>query len=328
MDVDQGGNMKVVDGGDTRVRKSDADWSALTSGREPRRREQLRRSQGPGYEPFGECRNSQGTVPTDKLFTGQRLDETGLYFYNARYYDPAIGRFISPDFLIQSPADPQTLNRYSYVANNPLRYADSTGNWFEFAGSEKERLRMYETLMLLYHNTATHDLVVDLMTDENKVVTLQFGGSYGGAGGQTLPTDYAAAVVDTIFGASVNIDWTITIDQGATAADVAPLLAHELSHAAESRLSDSVQEEVIAYQFADKVSGNPGPFSGLDPDKRADLVTAQDRLGNLPPPLYDALHLYPASNRWEDLYYASDQALNTMMPYKTPGDPWYMDFFS
>jgi RHS repeat-associated protein len=38
-----------------------------------------------------------GSVPTGKQFTGQRLDDTGLYYYNARYYDPLIGRFISAD---------------------------------------------------------------------------------------------------------------------------------------------------------------------------------------------------------------------------------------
>jgi RHS repeat-associated protein len=34
-------------------------------------------------------------VPTDKKFTGQRLDGTGLYYYEARYYDPTIGMFAS-----------------------------------------------------------------------------------------------------------------------------------------------------------------------------------------------------------------------------------------
>jgi hypothetical protein len=45
------------------------------------------------YLPFGQT--LAGSVDTDKLFTGQRLDLTGLYYYGARYYDPTIGRFIN-----------------------------------------------------------------------------------------------------------------------------------------------------------------------------------------------------------------------------------------
>jgi RHS repeat-associated protein len=78
--------------------------------------------------PFGECRNSTGTLPTDKKFTGQRLDNTGLYYYNARYYDPGIGRFISADTIVSDPSNPQSLNRYSYCLNNPLKYIDPTGH--------------------------------------------------------------------------------------------------------------------------------------------------------------------------------------------------------
>ena len=55
-----------------------------------------------------------GDVPTDIKFTGQRLDDTGLYYYNARYYDANIGRFISADTIIPNPANPQSFNRYSY----------------------------------------------------------------------------------------------------------------------------------------------------------------------------------------------------------------------
>jgi RHS repeat-associated protein len=78
------------------------------------------------YTPFGETR--AGDVPTDKLFTGQRLDSTGLYYYGARYYDPTIGRFISADTIVPSPANPQSYNRYSYVLNNPLKYVDPSGH--------------------------------------------------------------------------------------------------------------------------------------------------------------------------------------------------------
>jgi RHS repeat-associated protein len=79
------------------------------------------------YLPFGSCRNSPD-LPTDKLFTGQRLDATGLYYYNARYYDATIGRFISADTVIPNPSNPQSFNRYSYCRNNPLKYVDPTGN--------------------------------------------------------------------------------------------------------------------------------------------------------------------------------------------------------
>ncbi len=78
------------------------------------------------YTPFGAARSFSGTLPAQK-FTGQRLDDVGLYYYGARYYDPEIGRFISPDTIVPKLKNPQALNRYSYVTNNPLKYTDPTG---------------------------------------------------------------------------------------------------------------------------------------------------------------------------------------------------------
>jgi len=46
---------------------------------------------------------------------------------NGRVYDPQIGRFMSADPIVQDPTDTQSLNRYSYVSNNPLSYTDPTG---------------------------------------------------------------------------------------------------------------------------------------------------------------------------------------------------------
>jgi len=51
-----------------------------------------------------------------------------LLFYNARWYDPVIGRFISADTIVPQPGNPQSLNRYSYTANNPLRFVDPSGH--------------------------------------------------------------------------------------------------------------------------------------------------------------------------------------------------------
>jgi RHS repeat-associated protein len=66
-------------------------------------------------------------------YTGQIFDdETGLYYYGARYYDPELGRFIQPDTMVPDPSDSQQLNRYSYVNNNPLKYTDPTGHIAEW----------------------------------------------------------------------------------------------------------------------------------------------------------------------------------------------------
>jgi RHS repeat-associated protein len=61
---------------------------------------------------------------------GQRFDSSsGLYYYNARYYDPHLGRFIQPDSLVPDPLNLQAWNRFSYVYNNPLRYTDPSGHF-------------------------------------------------------------------------------------------------------------------------------------------------------------------------------------------------------
>ena len=51
-----------------------------------------------------------------------------MYDYRARFYDPALGRFLQPDPVVPEPGNPQALNRYAYVYNNPLRHVDEGGN--------------------------------------------------------------------------------------------------------------------------------------------------------------------------------------------------------
>ncbi len=61
-------------------------------------------------------------------FTGhEHLDEVGLIHMNGRVYDADIGRFISPDPIVQAPFMTNSFNRYSYAMNNPLKYTDPTG---------------------------------------------------------------------------------------------------------------------------------------------------------------------------------------------------------
>jgi RHS repeat-associated protein len=92
------------------------------------------------YLPFGEDLPAGtgnrtpglGYVTTDdttQRFTSKESDtESGLDYFGARYCSPAQGRFISADSYGGALANPQTLNLYAYVQNNPLAYLDPTGH--------------------------------------------------------------------------------------------------------------------------------------------------------------------------------------------------------
>ncbi|MGI5413873.1 polymorphic toxin-type HINT domain-containing protein [Streptomyces chartreusis] len=79
--------------------------------------------------PFGKDRGMplHGPWPDDKGFLGKSADsDTGLTHIAAREYDPALGQFLSVDPLLAATA-PQSLNGYSYAAQNPVTHADPTG---------------------------------------------------------------------------------------------------------------------------------------------------------------------------------------------------------
>ncbi len=85
------------------------------------------------YLPFGAPRTIPNSpiLGTDFTYTGQRkLDDGlgGIMDYRARFYSPALMRFLQPDTVIPNPANPQSLNRFGYVGNNPLRFNDPTGH--------------------------------------------------------------------------------------------------------------------------------------------------------------------------------------------------------
>ncbi len=88
------------------------------------------------YDPFGlVTRHDRYGKDFNTIwagFTGKHLDdESGLMYYGARYYNPKLGRFITPDTIVQSPGNPQTLNRYTYCNNNPVNLIDGDGHfWF------------------------------------------------------------------------------------------------------------------------------------------------------------------------------------------------------
>lgn len=86
------------------------------------------------FRPYGERSDLQLplSVPREsKGWIGERDDpETGLTYLNARYYDPVLARFISPDWFEPQEAGVGT-NRYAYAGNNPILYKDPSGNFFD-----------------------------------------------------------------------------------------------------------------------------------------------------------------------------------------------------
>ena len=81
------------------------------------------------YSPFGErISDADFKESFGRGFTGHKHYETfGLIDTGGRYYIPSIGRFASADPFVQSPDNLQSLNRYSYVQNNPLNNVDPSG---------------------------------------------------------------------------------------------------------------------------------------------------------------------------------------------------------
>ena len=81
------------------------------------------------YTAFGELFNQSGTTTNSYLYTGQQFDSlTGLYDLRARYYNPALGRFLSQDTYPVDFWNPMEFNRYTYTGNNPVNLIDPSGH--------------------------------------------------------------------------------------------------------------------------------------------------------------------------------------------------------
>jgi RHS repeat-associated protein len=80
-----------------------------------------------GHYPFGESWYAQSTTTKWMFTTYERDAESGNDYASFRYDINRLGRFASPDLLAGSVADPQSLNRYAYVLNDPVNFVDPLG---------------------------------------------------------------------------------------------------------------------------------------------------------------------------------------------------------
>ncbi len=88
------------------------------------------------YTPYGVSVPSMGPAPNGPGYTGHVNDpDTGLVYMQARYYDPAVGRFLSVDPVSPAPGNLFNFNRYDYTSNNPLNHTDPDGRCSDADGS-------------------------------------------------------------------------------------------------------------------------------------------------------------------------------------------------
>jgi len=124
------------------------------------------------YYAYGKKRGTE-TVATDNQYTGQKQDGTGLMYYNARYYDPTIGQFISPDTIVPDPSSVSDYNRYMYVRGNPINASDPSGHCAStISDAENVEYDNEECLQWAqnYYN---------ILTDHPEYFEARWGGEYG-----------------------------------------------------------------------------------------------------------------------------------------------------
>ncbi|WP_374706029.1 RHS repeat-associated core domain-containing protein [Brevibacillus reuszeri] len=100
------------------------------------------------YDTWGNVISKTEGMSNPYQYSGEPYDEkTGFYYLRARYYDPKVGRFISEDTYKGAVDNPLSLNRYTYVENNPLRYKDPTGHWKDgdeyIQGSTRDNIALW-----------------------------------------------------------------------------------------------------------------------------------------------------------------------------------------
>jgi RHS repeat-associated protein len=105
------------------------------------------------FDPWGQVRTG-GTIGTQTRlnFTGQKLDDTGLLNYNARMYDPIVGRFVSPDTLVdmgwgrQSSIRPLTVNfnvvNFTDKVNAENTFTQEKGFWFQLTNDDRRKAKV------------------------------------------------------------------------------------------------------------------------------------------------------------------------------------------
>jgi len=101
------------------------------------------------YDPWGVVLEKTGMLDNPFQYSGEYQDTPGRQYLRARYYDANVGRFLTEDTYRGDTANPGSLNLYTYVANNPLRYADPSGHMPEWVNETIDAVNPLSDIMTL-----------------------------------------------------------------------------------------------------------------------------------------------------------------------------------
>jgi RHS repeat-associated protein len=135
------------------------------------------------YLPYGEAWVSGGEEKLAPKYNSQELDrETGFYFYNARHYDPEVGRFVTADSVVDGEYSTQGWNRFAYVKGNPIIYKDPTGfetAWYSCGASGEQFTREYSPAAgsnpsnRILNNTSNNNLQAQKLLNSKDSMTVK-----------------------------------------------------------------------------------------------------------------------------------------------------------
>ena len=247
------------------------------------------------YTPFGARRGATPLVATDRRFLAQPEDGTGLVAAGARYYDPAVARFVSVDPLADL-ARPQSFAGYSYARNNPTSLSDpgglephqnSDGSWGGMGCADDEcngsvgaaEDNRNATLAVRAEHDRTRRKVEKILAqldatkarDRNEYWAAAARDCPPGVGGALCETYYRMDVVESTLHPPGVLEWTLdvasilllllplvgpeTAAARATAAEGAGLRA--LTSAEQRTLSDALRPAKLDHVFVPKHNLDP-----------------------------------------------------------------------
>ncbi|RAP33960.1 hypothetical protein DID80_07685, partial [Candidatus Marinamargulisbacteria bacterium SCGC AAA071-K20] len=107
-------------------------------------------------------------------------EEIGLYYFNHRFYDPSSMKFLSKDPAGMVLSDPRTINRYTFVNNNPLRYYDPDGRFWSELGQFGSSIASHSAKNMLIFGSVS--LAFNLAAGNDNLGDAVLGGMMIGAG--------------------------------------------------------------------------------------------------------------------------------------------------